>query len=479
MKNNKNKTALISLSLKLKRLYIYLLFAGLLLSCEEFVEVDAPRNEIVRGGVFNNDATAISTISGIYSNMINVTSASFTNSAMEEFTGVYSDELFSVSDNVDNQAFATNSLQPGNNLLPSVFWGNAYNYLLNANSILEGLAISENVTDSVRSQLESEAKFIRAFCHFYLVNLFGPVPLATTTDVESNNVAFRRSEIEVYEQIIQDLTEAEALIATDYSFSGGERVRPNQGAVTALLARVYLYTGQWDKAEQAASTVINNASMYTLEDDLSNVFRASSTEAIWQLKPVGDNLFPPQIQRFVLTEPPATFGRSVAFTNDFYNAFESGDERRDNWIGVLVDGVDTYYYPFKYQNTTTSLAEYSVVLRLAEQYLIRAEARAQLGDLTNAINDIDALRGRANLPLLAVTNPSVSQSDLLLAIEQERRSELFAEWAHRWLDLKRTDRANAVLGSIKPEWDPTDVLFPIPENEILENPNLLPQNQGY
>jgi hypothetical protein len=72
-----------------------------------------------------------------------------------------------------------------------------------------------------------------------------------------------------------------------------------------------------------------------------------------------------------------------------------------------------------------------------------------------------------------------TQSSLLLVIEQERRIEFFAEWGHRWLDLKRTNRADPILGALKPAtWQPTDVLWPIPQDQINLNPSLT-QNPGY
>lgn len=116
-----------------------------------------------------------------------------------------------------------------------------------------------------------------------------------------------------------------------------------------------------------------------------------------------------------------------------------------------------------------------MVFRLAEQYLIRAEARAQQGDATGAKADINAIRNRAGLP----DTDADGQASILAAIEHERRIEFFTEWGHRWFDLKRTGRADAVLSPIKPNWQSTDVLFPIPLQEIENNPNLLPQNAGY
>ncbi|HEU4473178.1 MAG TPA: RagB/SusD family nutrient uptake outer membrane protein, partial [Flavisolibacter sp.] len=122
------------------------------------------------------------------------------------------------------------------------------------------------------------------------------------------------------------------------------------------------------------------------------------------------------------------------------------------------------------------LAEYLIVFRLAEQYLIRAEARMHKGDIQGSISDLNIIRSRAGLPSLPVTLTPVQ---LATAIEQERRVELFCEWGHRWQDLKRTGRAGAVLSTAKaPNWQSTDELYPIPAVEMQNNP-FLTQNPGY
>ena len=116
-----------------------------------------------------------------------------------------------------------------------------------------------------------------------------------------------------------------------------------------------------------------------------------------------------------------------------------------------------------------------MVLRLAELYLIRAEARTQQNNFSDAESDLNAIRNRAGLPNTTAND----RATLLTAIEQERRIELFAEWGHRWLDLKRTNRADTILNTFKaPNWQVTDVLFPIPASQIDIN-GLLTQNPGY
>jgi hypothetical protein len=115
-------------------------------------------------------------------------------------------------------------------------------------------------------------------------------------------------------------------------------------------------------------------------------------------------------------------------------------------------------------------------MRLAEQYLIRSEARANLNNIAGAQADLNELRSRAGLPNTQVSDKTA----ILSAIEQERKSEFFTEWGHRWFDLKRTNRIDAVLIPIKTQWVPTASLYPIPESEIINNRGLQSaQNPGY
>jgi hypothetical protein len=115
-----------------------------------------------------------------------------------------------------------------------------------------------------------------------------------------------------------------------------------------------------------------------------------------------------------------------------------------------------------------------MVFRLAEQYLIRAECYARQEKIDEAKSDLDMIRKRAGLPAETASIPD----ELLTAIAGERRIELFAEWGQRWFDLKRTHKATEILAPIKPGWQPTDTLFPIPSGEILKN-TALTQNEGY
>jgi hypothetical protein len=371
----------------------------------------------------------------------------------------------------DNQyiQFANNTIQ-ANNLYNGPVWA-IYKYIYEANSCIEGIENSTQLTAAAKKQLLGEAKFVRALCNFYLVNLYGAIPLVLSTDYRINDTLPRIATDLVNKQIISDLKDAQNLLTTDYPTS--ERVRPNYWTATALLARVYLYTGDWIQAETESSAIINSG-IYTLSD-INNVFVKTSNETIWQLMPVTTYFNTQEAGAFIPGAPDQI--PVYPLTPDLVNSFEGGDMRKSVWTGnTSVDG-QVYYYPFKYQiNGATPLNEYHIVFRLAEQYLIRAEARAMQNNVDGSISDLNIIRERAGLPDLS---SSLIQTQVLAAIEQERRIELFAEWGNRWFDLKRTNRADAVLSSLKgPSWQSIDVLWPVPQDQRNANP-FLSQNPGY
>lgn len=440
-----------------------------LASCSEFLEADPPKTQVVSATVFNDDFTATSALAGIYATMMSGGSfASGGPGSMTIQAGLSSDEYLNLSLATASLQFSSNSLVPTNTTVTAM-WADLYRYIFYANSALEGIRASKSLSSSVRSQLEGEALFIRAFSHFYLTNLFGNVPIAITTDYKINSTALRSAQAEVYSQIINDLKQASQLMKDDYSHASGERVRPNKYAALALLARVYLFTEQWDLAASASSQVIEATSLYKLENNLNNVFLKNSNEAIWQLMPIM-----PQVNT---NEGTAFWAVSYAsISSELEASFEPDDERYNQWTTIRTSGANGYRIPFKYKIGTTGqpLSEYSMVLRLAELYLIRAEARTHLSNTEGALADLNAIRMRTSLPEKHLTD----QDEILDAISNERRIELFSEWGHRWLDLKRTQMADQVLAPLKPDWQKEDALYPIPKTERDNNPNLN-QNQGY
>ncbi|HEX7014575.1 MAG TPA: RagB/SusD family nutrient uptake outer membrane protein [Cyclobacteriaceae bacterium] len=459
-----------------------ILFIGLisvsLISCENFIEIPLPRSDLTRSTVFSNGETAQAALFDIYYRMSQAGFVSGTQIGVSFLTALSSDELVNYDLTTYSgqfEQFYQNAITQ-NSALVELLWSDPYTYIYRANAILESIANSEGITDDVKRQLEGEAKFVRAFSHFYLVNLFGDIPLVLTSDYRINAKLPRASVDEVYLQIVSDLKAAQALLPDDYEFSNYERTRPNRLAATALLARVYLYLGDWANCEIESTKLLEQASVVSLSEDLSEVFLKNSNEAIWQIGSDYDN--PPTL---MFTIPsPGGLPPSSALSPGLIQEFEVGDMRKDIWTGAVTNGVDTFYYAAKYKAAgSEEIKEYYVVLRLAEQYLIRAEARARLDNVPGAIADLDVVRGRAGLPLIADTNPSISAEDLLTLIEKERRVELFTEWGHRWFDLKRTGRIDAVLDPIKSDWQPADALYPIPEIQLLNSGGIMTQNPGY
>jgi len=438
-------------------------------SCEKFVTIEPAPGLVETKMVFENDKTAIAASGGLYAQM-NTNIFSFTCGGLSIFCSLSADEIYNTSSSSLYDVFLMNSLLSTDGTVYPNFWSAAYKNIYRANAIIDGLEKSALITDSVKKQLAGEMKVVRALNYFYLVNLFGDVPLVVNTDFEQNALLPRTNSVSVYQQIVDDLTVAKSLLTPTYPSTG--KARPNLWTATALLARVYIFLQEWDKAEQEAGQIINSGH-YSLPV-LSSVFLKNSSETIWELFPVNDVQLAGPGSQFVPSS--ATVKPSFSLTNQLYSSFEPGDNRKTQWVGTNTISGISYYYPYKQkQRTGTPVNEYNIVFRLAEQYLIRAEARAKQNKLAEAQADLNVIRKRAGL----ANTPASTQDNLIVAIRNERRVEMFCEWGHRWLDLKRSGIADAVLSPLKGvNWQSTDVLYPIPLKELEFNPFLV-QNPGY
>jgi hypothetical protein len=462
----------------------YNLLSGLLITsvciitgCKKLVDPGVPANRTTSDKVFNNDTLAREAVVGIYREIMK--SFGPFHGEITWLCASYSDELTQPDIEDEYEPFLTNTLTADNPAIQTI-WTKAYRTLYQCNDVILGLKNSR-LSDSLRNQLSGEAYFMRALTYFYLVNLFDRVPLITATDYVTNAKTGRTEIHRIYEQIISDLQDAQYLLTFFTSADKPyQRVRANQFAATALLARAYLYKKEWAAAEEAATRLIESH-YYSLEPGVQQVFLSDSREAILQFMPF----------TVFNSAEGATFipknGEPLNFNlqESLINTFDVNDKRRE-WIKQIPYNGSNYYYPYKYKrNNGPPYTEYNTVLRLAEQYLIRAEARIMQNNLTGAANDINKIRTRAGLASLTGIS---SQRTAMIALEQERRIELFAEWGHRWFDLKRFEthtlsgsflnRADEVLDILKPAWETTALLWPIPAKEVKLNPALT-QNKGY
>ncbi|MET3730546.1 RagB/SusD family nutrient uptake outer membrane protein [Moheibacter stercoris] len=440
-------------------------------SCDEFLEVDPPIGQVESKTVFANENTAIAAVTSLYSNLREETflTGSFGLSMM---LGYYTDEFdYYYFSGEPMEAFYRHQIIASNKLLSQI-WNSPYHLIFMCNSVIEGLENSTHISEEIKNQLKGEALFIRALTHFYLVNLFGDIPYITSTDYSENQNAFRSNQDEVYGQIIEDLIASKTILSEEYA--SHDRTRANRAVASALLARVYLYTGQWIEAEAESSSIINNLFHYVLEPEIQNEFLKNSSSTILQLAPSKEGENTKEGNIFLFEFGPPFY---LSLNEEYVQSFDILDLRKHFWIKEIIEGEQIWYTPYKYkqsENTGTSM-EYSIAFRLSEQILIRAEARVHLGDLSGCKNDINLIRERAGLPHTTATSPN----ELIDAILNERKFEFFAEHGHRWFDLKRLNQAENILSPIKSNWRSTDILFPIPESELLLNPNLTPQNPGY
>lgn len=460
-------------------------------SCKKLIEIDAPVTSTNEQIVFETDAMAVSVMTGVYANMVDLIFSG--NNGVSIYGGLSADE-FTLWPGVNNAnlvaLYKNNLVQNSTNQYGSDHWSLIYKLIYNCNATVHGLSISNKISAGVKSQLMGEAKFTRAFLYFYLVNFFGEVPLVLETDYQRNSNKGKSSVAEIYNQLITDLKDAEETLSENYvdatlTNQSMERVRPTRSAAAALLARIYLYNENWALAEQEASRVILQSNKYKLPIDINTTFIKNSDEAIWQLQPVTFGRNSDDGRTFII---PATGpsdvngenGNPVYLSQSLLNSFEEGDIRKKKWIDSVIVGSTTYYYPFKYKTSefTTDITEYQMMIRLSEIYLIRAEALAQQGKLENAKDDLDEIRLKAGL------NPTTASTkqEVLSAIIHERRVELFTELAHRWFDLKRNRIVDEVMKNAAEykgtSWKPFQKLYPIPFNDIQRDPNL-DQNTGY
>jgi hypothetical protein len=442
--------------------------------CKKLVEIPAPENQLTTPEVFTDSAAVNSVVSGLYSYMYNWRSVDGSpyKSFITTLSSLTADETYYFSGNRYPQ-FEKNAI-PVADASNLQLWADSYTAIYMANNILENINMLRKSSQGYRNQITGEAKFMRALCNFYLTNIFGDVPIILTTEVSTTALLPKSPQADVYNQIVADLKSAQELLYENY-IGTGARSRVNKYAAIALLSRVYLYMNRYPEAEAAANLVIGKNTFYKLET-IDRVFLRSSSEAIFQFNADQNNAT--YVARDFL--PVTTTGMpNFVVRDNLLSAFELTDLRKSNWIGKTTYAGKDYYYPNKYKQTGTvppaaANKEDDMVFRLTEQYLIRAEARAQQENIDGAKEDLNKIRFRANVPDINAG----SKAQMLGYIAHERQVELFCEWGHRWFDLKRTNKATEVLGPLKPTWKATAVLFPVPQQAINSNKNL-GQNQGY
>lgn len=456
-----------------------------LYSCNKLIDT-TPETVIDGNKLFSNDQSAEAAMVGVYQKCM--ASFSLLNGYLSRYGSLYADDVLKTipTSNATDNSFYSVTLQTGDNTIQEI-WSSSYNYIYQCNLILEKLSASKAVSQSMKAQLAGESKFMRSLVYFYLVNMFGDVPLILESDADKTANLPRSPKSAVYRQIADDLRNAQSLLPDTYPVNNtilSNRIRPNRSAALALLASVCLFSGDDNNAIAYSSAVINSG-LYNLPDNLNAVFIAQSTETIFAMYPVST---------LYNTAEGRIFGYSTAMARPAFllptallNSFENGDLRKTNWIRTVSASGNTYTIPYKYKvYESDQVLEYDIILRLAELYFIRAEAYLHNGNTSAAVIDINKIRKRAGLPDLETT---LTAAAVQAAIESEKQKEFFSELGHRWFDIRRwpaidpaaagKTRADEILSVIKPDnWKSYKLIWPIPQAEIQKS-QALTQNPGY
>lgn len=475
---------------------IALLFSAtllLLLSCTDLLEED-PKTFISSTNFYKSEGDFEAALRGIY---VDVRSISLEKDLREVFAD-YNDKPESAEQTGD--LWRNN---PSANFWPiRRGWEQPYSMVSDANMLLEALNNIE-LEETVERRIEAEARCLRAFAYFQLVQLFGDIPLRTESVKSLDEIQKEKSSQEVvYEAIISDLAFAESNLPDEASDEG----RVDKWVATALLAKVYLTGGgfplnnasYYALAKQKAVDVINSGK-FALLDNYSDVFHNSSysQESIWEA------LFSPPNVGNSLHSRCAPTGNTTAIllpVGAFATSFPNGDFRRewgikDGYTNALGHEFVQRTYFNKFVNeqffedelapaTANNTLDYtSPILRLAEMYLIAAEAENEINGPSDAYQYINEIRQRARIdkndPTHVPALSGLSKEEFRQAVWQERKWELHLEGS-AWFDLKRTQTFNLVqqirgndlvvpIGDYNYTWLIPD--FEISNNNIDQNPS--------
>lgn len=448
----------------MKKITIYILaILGLVVtSCEDFV-TEEPVDVITFDQVIIDAESAEAAILGVYSRL---QTAQMFEISFTLTPGVLSDELTHSGSFPSIAALDLNNATSGNAAVDDA-WEQTYTAIFQCNNVLELLEGDQTYPGlSVADQtvIIGEARFVRALSHFMLSNLHGAVPLATTTDLDVLSSISRTSQAEIYNFVIteaaQAATELASYNADETGLNFDTQFRSTQWAAKALGARANLYAGNVSAAGTLADDIITNGG-FELAGSYSDLFGPG---------PIRDDeiifgIFFSSVDQNDISFQLLPDGRfEYAVGPGLVAAYGENDARA--LIELNEADVQGRYYVNKYTDISTG-TDGIPVFRLAEMHLIRAEAN--LGS-PSADTDINLLRTRAGLPGVS----GATLDDVL----NERYVELAFE-GHRWNDLVRTDKAFSVMSAINPDFTRDDHILPVPQRDIEQNPNLLPQNDGY
>jgi hypothetical protein len=489
----------------MKKIFIPLTIATISMffnSCSnDFIDVP-PTENIAESDlltIYNNDDGAKSFVTAIYSKSLDWNMSSF---SWNGLTSITSDDADKGSDSgdsgTDKDKCDALTLDATSLSVQDVFEAN-YQGISRANIALLYLPKLDKANAALKTRLTAEAKFLRALMYFNLVRCYGGVPIVDHVPVPSSQAdtdmtLTKKTKAEVYTFIQTDLLAAIDGLPEKSAYAISDLGRASKGAAHALLAKVYLYQGNWQGVKDQCALITG----YNLVSNYATIWREAgedSVESIFEIRGYGGN--PSQgIEGYMVTQGArGTSGWGWGFnipTSNLANSYEVGDVRKDAtiifagetmWDGRIVSPLvsNPMYNEKAYVSNTMEnfngdweTTKNIRVLRYAEVLLMQAEAANESGsgDVTGPLNKV---RNRAGLANTTATG----QAGLRTTIRNERRHELAFEH-DRWFDLVRTGQAQAAMAANgKTFVVGKNELFPLPQKFITQAAGKSTQNPGY
>lgn len=476
--------------MKLINVFVLIFSLLILASCEKNLE-EKPLSFLEESNSFNTAADANSAISGVYDRLKGIYGMTMINLA--DLNG---DECEVREDNGGGNEIHKNLFNSGTSIFDG-FYTNSYVLIDRANRVINYVPnITMDATQ--RNQIVGEAKFLRALTYFNLVRAFGDVPLVTNISNDVVNVQIPRDPVEkVYQQILQDLKDAETVLPVKYT-AANQNGRATAGAAKSILAKVYLTRKEWTNAAAKAKEVIDSKT-YSLFADYRDIFLPEKENGVEHIFSVQYSCTLPQYGSpmavnfaIYFSYPINLIGGSYQVTPRQETSYLSGDYRKDVTVinekkianGTVVASrtgphMDKYWDPLACG--ANAARNNFLVIRYADVLLMYAEALNEVGGpTTETYSAINQVRARARKGVATVEPQdlkSLTQAQFRNAVLQERSWELCFEGHRRW-DLLRTGRYLDAMKAIGVVAENKHLLYPIPLNEITVN-SALTQNTGY
>ncbi len=434
-----------------------LLFTGV--SCGSYLDVQ-PLESISDTQTIFDKSSAETALRGVYSAL---SSGSYYGTTFQSIGYLSGDNIQWTGSQSQVQEFINKRVNAENATISGA-WTAIYRTINRANNVIVKVpqVTDPQLTEALKNQIIGEAYFIRALAYFDLARTWGGVPIITTptSNPNENRGINRSTTAQTYAQVLKDLETAEPLLPATT-----DRYRATQKTVWGLRARYHLYQAEWAKAEEYATRLLTDNS-YQLVKPYSAFFAndaRGTQESVFEIFYSANELNSHRGQ----WQPQTNGGTRQWAPNDALVALLN-DPAKGGGRSALVarDNQNRWYGNLYYRTPAT---DPTFVIRIAEIYLIRGEARTQQNKITEGLADLNAVRSRAGISL----STAADKEAVLLDIENERRLE-FALEPHRWFDIVRTGRAAAVFSVT----DPNRLLLPLPSGELLIDKALV-QNPGY